>query len=261
MCAVAEGQRAGGAAHGPLQLGRARRRWSAPSSRRQLALLAGAWPRRRSVPAWREPAQGGDGQQAERAGAEHDDGRRAVGDARPSAPCTAQAVGSTMTAASSDMSAGTACSWLGWATIRVDQPPPVSQQKPVCRPGSRSPKAMRSQLPRSPARAGGADRGDAAGDAAEHRLEHDPVGAVDAVAVGHDLVAGHERERHDRLEVARRRAVDGGRGRCRRCPTGGAGPAPSRGRAARAGRRRAGAAGRPGRRRRARPDRPRSAAA
>ena len=55
-----------------------------------------------------------------------------------------------MTAASSLMSAGTACSWLGWATICVDQPPPVSQQKPVCRPGSRSPKAMRSQLPRSP---------------------------------------------------------------------------------------------------------------
>ncbi len=66
------------------------------------------------------------------------------------APCTAQAVGSTSTAASSVMSAGTGCSWLGWATIWVDQPPPVSQQNPDCRPGSRSPKAMRSQLPRSP---------------------------------------------------------------------------------------------------------------
>ena len=34
--------------------------------------------------------------------------------------------------------------------MRVDQPPPVSQQKPVWRPGSRAPKAMCSQLPRSP---------------------------------------------------------------------------------------------------------------
>ena len=33
--------------------------------------------------------------------------------------------------------------------------------------------------------------------------------AVRAVDVGDDLVAGHERERHDRLEVARRVAVDG----------------------------------------------------
>ena len=61
------------------------------------------------------------------------------------AACTAQAVGSTITAASSESSAGTATSWLSWATISVDQPPPVLSQKPHCRPGSRSPKPMRSQ--------------------------------------------------------------------------------------------------------------------
>ena len=44
------------------------------------------------------------------------------------APWTAHAVGSTSTAAWSVMSSGTACSWLGCATIEVDQPPPVSQQ-------------------------------------------------------------------------------------------------------------------------------------
>ena len=73
--------------------------------------------------------------------------------------------------------------------------------------------------------------------------------------VADHLVAGHERERHDRLEVARRRAVDGGQ--VAAADAGQAGPdlAPSRGRAARAGRCRAAAAGRPWRRRRARPRR------
>ena len=61
------------------------------------------------------------------------------------AACTAQAVGSTSTAASSDRSSGTATSWDSWATISVDQPPPVLSQNPHCRPGSRSPKPMRSQ--------------------------------------------------------------------------------------------------------------------
>ena len=44
------------------------------------------------------------------------------------AACTAQAVGSMSTAARSSSSSGTGCSWLGWATISVAQPPPVSQQ-------------------------------------------------------------------------------------------------------------------------------------
>ena len=47
---------------------------------------------------------------------------------------------------------------------------------------------------------------DAPSDATEHRLEHD---ARVVVAVGDDLVAGHERERDDRVEVAGRPAVDG----------------------------------------------------
>ena len=51
-----------------------------------------------------------------------------------------------------------------------------------------------------------AHRADAAGDAAEDG--HDD-GALPVVEVAHDLVARGERERHDRLEPARRRAVDG----------------------------------------------------
>ena len=49
------------------------------------------------------------------------------------------------------------------------------------------------------------------------------------------LVAGHERERHDRLEVARRACRRWWPGRCRRCRPGGAGRGPSRGRAASGG--------------------------
>ena len=45
-----------------------------------------------------------------------------------SAAWTAHAVGSTITAASSLMPSGTGWSWLGWATMCVLQPPPVSQQ-------------------------------------------------------------------------------------------------------------------------------------
>ena len=47
--------------------------------------------------------------------------------------------GSTMTAASSLSPSGTGTSWLVWATIDVDQPPPVDSQKPDWRPGSRWP--------------------------------------------------------------------------------------------------------------------------
>ena len=42
--------------------------------------------------------------------------------------CTAQAAGSTITAASSVTSSGTGWSWEGWATMAVAQPPPVSLQ-------------------------------------------------------------------------------------------------------------------------------------
>ena len=50
----------------------------------------------------------------------------------------------------------------------------------------------------------GARRMDAPRDAVEDRLDHHAAG----VAVGDDLVAGHEGERHDRFEVAGRLAVD-----------------------------------------------------
>ncbi len=63
----------------------------------------------------------------------------------------AHAAGSTITAASSLKSSGTAWSWLSWATMAVDQPPPVSAQEPICRPGSISPRARFWQLPVRPA--------------------------------------------------------------------------------------------------------------
>ncbi len=67
------------------------------------------------------------------------------------AACTAQAVGSTITASSSEKASGTWWIWEGWATRpAVDQPPPVSAQKPVCSPGARSPKATCGQSPLSP---------------------------------------------------------------------------------------------------------------
>ena len=141
-------------------------------------------------------------------------------------------------------SSGTATSWLGWATISVDQPPPVDSQKPVCRPGSRWPKAMRSHRLMRPARALLARRVDATGGAGQDRHEDDPAAVVE---VAHDLVAGGEREAR---RSARSSGTTGRRsspGRSRRCRPAGAGPAPSRGRAARAGRRRPATAARPGR--------------
>ena len=73
-----------------------------------------------------------------------------------------------------------------WAISCVDHPPPVSVQKPVCRPGSRWPKAMRSQrliAPAAHARAGGID---AAGRAREDGHEDGPAVVVQ---VADDLVA------------------------------------------------------------------------
>ncbi len=60
----------------------------------------------------------------------------------PSTAFTAQATGSTVTASASLRPSGTAWSWLVCATRPdVDQPPPVSAQKPVWRPGRMWPKA------------------------------------------------------------------------------------------------------------------------
>ncbi len=120
--------------------------------------------------------------------------------------CTAHAVGSTMTAASSLMPSGTACSCDSCATMNVDQPPPVSQQKPDCRPGSMCPKAMRSQLPRSP-RAHASQRGEMPRATQPSTGSMTTPGVV--VAVGDDFVTGDERERHDGVEVPRRSAVHG----------------------------------------------------
>ena len=65
--------------------------------------------------------------------------------------CTAHAVGSTMTASSSEKDSGTACSWeVCTARSAVDHPPPVSVQKPVWRPGARSPKATLPHRPVCP---------------------------------------------------------------------------------------------------------------
>ncbi len=62
----------------------------------------------------------------------------------------AQAAGSTITAPSSDSASGTRWIWLAWATSDVDQPPPVSAQYPVCRPGLRCPMARCWQRPSDP---------------------------------------------------------------------------------------------------------------
>ncbi len=55
------------------------------------------------------------------------------------AVCTAHASGSISTACSSEYPSGTGCSWLRCATSCWPQPPPVSWQKPVCRPAERWP--------------------------------------------------------------------------------------------------------------------------
>ena len=55
-----------------------------------------------------------------------------------------------------------------------DQPPPVSAQNPVWRPGSMSPKATLPHSPVWPAAQLGAQRADVAGGAAQHRLDDRP---------------------------------------------------------------------------------------
>ena len=127
-----------------------------------------------------------------------------------SAPWTAHAVGSTMTAASSVMSSGTGVQ-LARVGDHLRRPAAAgvaaeARLQAGLEVAERDPLAVAEVA----ALAGGAHRRDAAGDAAEHRLEHDPVAAVGLAEVGHDLVAGHERERHDGLEVAGRGAVDRG---------------------------------------------------
>ena len=57
----------------------------------------------------------------------------------------AQASGSTSTARSSGNVSGTGCSREAWATSCRLQPPPVSAQKPVCRPAESTPVVTWSQ--------------------------------------------------------------------------------------------------------------------
>ena len=94
---------------------------------------------------------------------------------------------------------GTAWSWLAWATsAAVDQPPPVSVQKPVWRPGARCPKARLLTQPGVARPHCGAGRVDAPGRAAQDRLDHragagreGATGVVGAAVVedAHHLVA------------------------------------------------------------------------
>jgi hypothetical protein len=65
--------------------------------------------------------------------------------------CTAHATGSTRIACSSENPSGTGCSWLRCAASCWPQPPPVSLQNPVCRPGERWPTVIRSHRLVSPA--------------------------------------------------------------------------------------------------------------
>ena len=122
-----------------------------------------------------------------------------------SAVWTAHAIGSIRIACSSESPSGTGWSWLRWATRVSPQPPPVSAQKPVWRPGERWPTVIRLHRFVSPS-AQASTRLDAAGSAGEHRVDHHAGAGGQVLAVveqvGHDLVAGHERQRHDAGEVA-----------------------------------------------------------
>ena len=170
-----------------------------------------------------------------------------------SAACTAQAVGSTRTAASSVRSSGTACELArvgdhaAWTSRRR-----CRSRSRVCRPGSRCAEGdALAVVEVARRRTACARRVDAAGDAAEHRASSTTRRAV--VEVADDLVAGRERERHDRLEVARASGRRWWRGREPQMP-GEAGPDPHPAGAGQLGRVDVAqrAAGRPWRRRRRR---------
>ena len=148
-------------------------------------------------------------------------------DGARSAAWTAQAVGSTITAASSVRSSGTACSWL----LVGDHERATSRRR--CRSRSRSAAPARGGRRRALAAAevaAGARRADgvdAAGDAAEHRLEHDA--ACRRRVSPTTSWPGTNGNETIGLEVARRPCRRRSRGRCRRCRPGGAARAPSPG--------------------------------
>ena len=184
---------------------------SAPSSaasRRCSGCLAAAM----MVPApvkWRSAATL---QQAEGAGAEHDHDV-ALGDAGARAACTAHAVGSTITAASSLRSSGTDELALVGDHERAPAAAGVGAEAGL-QPGLEVAEGDALAVLMSPGRAAGHGGSMPRAHAAEHRLEHDA--SVTVVEVADHLVAGHERERDDRLEVPARRRRSWP-GRCRRC--------------------------------------------
>ena len=198
--AVVEHERRRGRADDPVELARGAHRVGA-----QLLgpapLLRGAWRWRQTLGAG-VAAQRGDGEQAQ--GPAPRRRRRAVARAGRRAR---RRRGSTSTACSSVRSSGTATTCDGWATISVDQPPPVVSQKPHCEPGLEV--AERHPLAQvdAPGPAHVARRVDPAPRSAARGSPRSPAAVVE---VADDLVAGRERERHDGLEVARRPAVDGG---------------------------------------------------
>ena len=171
------------------------------------------------------------------------------------AACTAQAVGSTSTAASSDRSSGTRDELALVGHHQRGPPAAGALAEAALQPGLQVAEADALAVVDAALGARPGTRGDAAGHAAEHRDDGD-AGAV--VEVADHLVAGRERERHDRLEPARRRAVDRRQVRAADAGEPGPHPHPARTGQRRAGRRRAAPAARPWRRRRARAGRPRS---
>ena len=209
---------------------------SAPSSEARLALervLGGG----EDLAAGRDAPQGGEGEQAE--GAAADDGdlagvdrarrrarrRRWARRGRPPRRTGRRARGR----------AGTRGPPSAWTSRRR-----WSRRTRTAGPGSRSPKPMRSQWLMRPS-------AQAAHTGSMPRATQLSTGTtttrVPSSSSPDDLVAGGERERHDRLEPARRRAVDGGEVGAADAGQAGAHPHPARARAARAGRRRAGRAG------------------
>ena len=197
----------------------ARASWSgAPRCRRratgQLALMGVLGPDHHR--AGRPAAPGG--------GGHHGEARASR--LRPRPPCrptpipadstawTAQAVGSTTTASSSEKVSGTGVELGGMGGQAGGGPAtPGVGAVPGLEPGSRAPKATLPHSPLCPLRTR-AERTDVSGDAAQHRLDDRPgtgsqrcAVVVDAAAVEHPdhFVPGNEGEADHVLEVARAR--------------------------------------------------------
>ena len=164
-------------------------------------------------------AYGGDGAQADGARPEHDDGRRLI-DPRPEG-------GVDRAGGRLDHHRRLVGHVVGdgveLALVRHHGRRPTTARVGAVADLQAGLELAQGEVLAAAGQAGGAERAgrvDPSGPAAEHRLDHDPA----AVAVGDDLVARHERERHDRLEVAGRLPVD--RGQVGAADPGQAGPDP-----------------------------------